>query len=409
MLCLLEILLLLFALNHGDLTVLAHRTAWKRVPKPSVTAAWNTSATSPLIQANGSSHVTPSDIENYNSSRGVINAAPMLPLPFANLGDWNPNKMLVNYQDVKSGFCAIGDDFCSFKDSNGTVTQATATNFSDQCLLWDSSCSGNKTMAIERFFSVSFNQSAIDDPNTNRNIINNNCFGEVGAVSQSDCDIYNPLERLADFEKIRNWMRSPQCVSAANEWITMTGYPWGYVFEGGSNASRADSSLIEPSCCGACWLVVDTVDLYYWPEPDANVSCTSIIGDNLRPLDYGATTTTLDDGDIWTYWAGDCNTTLTSMSFPGTTMIPSTYIAPLTTAMITSIGSLTVKRSFFSPWSSSPCIVDDAGSQPSNRSMEVLNEHASVYAHGHSLVVPSSVTQDNGLPVSTTISGNFTL
>lgn len=425
MFCLLQILLLLFSLNHGDSTVLAHQTALERVSKPSVTAAWNTSAASPLIQANGSSHTAPSASESYSSSPGVINDAATLPVPFANQQyhpgdgeplDQDPNKLLVNYKNVKSGFCAIGDDFCSFKYSNGTVVEATPTNFSDQCLLWDSSCSGNRTMAIEKLFNVSFDQWA-DDPNNNANFRHNDCFLQTGYVNQSDCDTYNPPDRLAEMEKIVNWMRSPQCVSAANEWITMTGYPWGYVFAGGENISQAEyvatnveflnSSVLPSSCCGACDLSAPTVDLYYWPDPDANVSCTSIIGDSLRPLGYGATTTTYDYGGADTYWA--CNTTTTFTSSSDGHMNTLTDTGILEIAVVTYIASLGVKISLISPWSSSPCVVDDSESQSSNQSMGVLSEHTSVYARGYSLIVPSSVTQDNELPVSTTISGSFTL
>lgn len=421
MLRLLDILFLLFQLNHGNLTVLAHLTALRRVPKPTVTAAWNTSAASPSIQANGSSHMSPSAIESYNSSRGVINDAATLPVPFVNqqkyaLADGkpmplDPNKILTNYENVKSGFCAIGDDFCSFENSDGTVTEAIATNFSDQCLLWDISCSGNRTMAIERFFGLAFSDQYLVDRNKNLNIKDNDCFMQNGY--SSDCDAYNPAERLADFKKIKNWMRSPQCVSAASEWITLTGHPWGYVFDGGMNESRAEfvadevqgfNSSLLPSCCGTCDLWAQTVDLYYWPEPDANSSCTSIIGESVRPPDYGATTS-IEGISTDIYWA--CKTLSVGPNDVDGESVTKT--GDFTTAEITSFGSQAVKVSRLSPWSSSPCIKDDEGFQPSNQSGRILNEHASVYARGHSLIVPSSVTQDNGLSVSTMISGNFTL
>lgn len=416
MLCLLKLLLLHFLLKHDGHTILARRTLLERVPKPSATTVSNFSAVSPLIQADNSSRVTPSAIGIYNSSHGVTNVPTPMPAPFYpnpyNL--FNSSKFKANYKDITSGFCAIGDDFCSFKDSNETIVEAIATNFSDQCLLWDASCSGNRTLAIEKFFDITFSDQMPGDSNLNGNLLDNDCFAQTGLVNQSDCQTYNPPERLSDFEKIKNWMRSSQCVSAANEWIAMTGHPWGYVFEGGMNESHAqvaadgaelkqihpaigydNSSAALPSCCGVCDVSAQNVDLYYWPEPDADLSCLSIIGETIRPLDYGATTTIFTGiGGPWTdiYWG--CNSAITG--------------GFITTAEISTIGSLAVKVSSFSPWSSSPCGEDDAGSQPSNQSIKVRDGRASVYKRGHSLIVPS-ITQADGLPVSTAVSGDFTL
>ena len=130
------------------------------------------------------------------------------------------------------------------------------------------------------------------------------------------------------------------------------------------------------------------MDLYYWPEPNSDQSCLSIVGDSVRPLDYGATT----EGST-TYWA--CNWTQSS-----TTGI-------LTTAQITTVGSLAVKLSSYNPWSSSPCVVNEPGSQ--NQSIKARDGYASVYRRAHSLIIPTSITQTDGLPISTVISGNFTL
>ena len=309
-------------------------------------------------------------------------------------------------------------------NSNGTIHDAVATNFSDQCLLWDASCSGNRTMAIERFFDIAFSDQFPDDTNTNWKILDNECFTQdYMFVNQLYCGIYNSPERLSNFEKIKSWMRSPQCVSVANEWIAMTGHPWSYVFDPDFNESRADyiandafyedvnesrtgstydnSSDGVPSCCGVCSVSAQNVDLYYWPEPEANLSCTSIIGESIRPLDYGATTSATD-----TYWG--CNTTYSHpiISHPGES---TTYVEVITTAVITTIGSLAVKLFSYSPWSSRVCGEDDAGSRLSNQSLKVRNRRGLVYARGHSLVMPSSVVKTDGLPVSTVVSGDFTL
>ena len=323
-----------------------------------------------------------------------------------------------NNQDIRSGFCAIGDDFCTLKESNGTIIKATATNFSDQCLLWDPSCTGNRTLAIQKFFGIAFADAELDgdDLDGNGKLIDNACFLQNSVANQSDCDRYNPPERLSDFGKIKNWMRSQQCVAAADEWMAMTGSSWDIVFGGkhmgdlGIIAQSADSDdnpdSNSPSCCGTCNVFAQNVDLYYWLEPDANLSCLSIIGKSSNlPLEYGATTS-IDYGSTQLYWG--CNAT-SSGTIEGEPGVSTTRTYVLTTAEITTIGSLSVKVSSISPWSSSPCLEGDAGSQPSNQSIKVHDKRASIYAREHSLFVPSSVTQADGLPVSTLVSGNFTL
>ena len=186
-------------------------------------------------------------------------------------------------------------------------------------------------------------------------------------------------------------MRSPQCVSAADEWIAKTGYSWGYYF-GTMNESKAEfikedgnpSSVNLPSCCGSCLIYAANVDLFYWPEPDSDTSCLSIIGDTVRPIDYGATTKV-----GMTYWG--C--TVSTMTF--------------TTAHITTVGSLAVKVSDFSPWSTPICDEDKAESQSLNQSSPI--SYASVHRRAHSLIVPTPTTQVDGLPISTVVSGGFTL
>lgn len=324
----------------------------------------------------------------HNSPRGMVDNSSQLPVPL-NTTRYSP-KFLANYQHIKSGFCAIYDDFCSFKASNGTIREATATNLSDQCLLWDDSCSGNKTAAIEKFFDTAFRDQHAELPSICRSLKCNSCF-QQRFVDQSDCDTYNHPERLSELRKIKDWMRSPQCVSAADEWIAKTGYSWGYYF-GMMNQSKAEfikeygnsSSVNLPSCCGSCLIYPASVDLFYWPEPDSDTSCLSIIGDTVRPIDYGATTKF-----GMTYWG--C--TVSTMT--------------LTTAHITTVGSLAVKVSDFSPWSTPMCDEDKAESQSLNQSSP--SSYASVHRRAHSLNLPTPTTQVDGLPISTVVCGGFTL
>lgn len=325
----------------------------------------------------------------HNSPRGMVDNSSQLPIPFNTTRDgaYDNAQILANYQHIKSGFCAIYDDFCSFKASNGTIIEATATNLSDQCLLWDDSCSGNKTAAIEKFFDTAFRDQHAEFPSICRSLKCNRCFYQR-FVNQSDCDTYNHPERLSELQKIKDWMRSPQCVSAADEWIAMTGYSWGYYFNM-MNQSKAEfiskfSSVNLPSCCGSCGIYPASVDLFYWPEPDSDTSCLSIIGDTVRPIDYGATT----KGGM-TYWGCTVSTRF------------------LRTAHITRVGSLAVKVSDFSPWSTPMCDEDKAESQSLNQSSP--SSYASVHRRAHSLILPTPTTQVDGLPISTVVSGGFTL
>lgn len=227
-------------------------------------------------------------------------------------------------------------------------------------------------------------------PNICRSLTCNWCFTQH-LVNQSDCDTYNHPERLSEFQKIRDWMRSPQCVSAADEWIAKTGYPWGYYFNTMNN-SKAEfikvhgysSSVNLPSCCGSCIINPASVDLFYWPEPDSDTSCLSIIGDTVRPIDYGATTKV-----GMTYWGCTVSTMI------------------LTTAHITTAGSLAVKIPHFSPWSTPMCDEDKAESQSLIQSSP--SSYASVHRRAHSLILLTPTTQVDGLPISTVVSGGFTL
>ena len=321
--------------------------------------------------------------------RSIVDGPTKLPAPFNSYPDglgWSQN-----YQNILSGYCTIEDPFCFFKASNGSMVKANGTELYEDCVLWDDSCSGNRTAAIEKFFDA-----ALRTNNTNNigsgPLLRNNCFQQL-FVNVSDCDTYNPPERLTEFLKIKNWMRSSQCVSAADEWIAMTGYDWGEYFSTGNETKaeyihdQGNSSVVLPSCCGLCLVYAENVDLYYWPEPDSDTSCLSIIG-SVRPIDFGATT----QSDT-TYWA--CNWTQSS-----TTGI-------LTTAQITTVGPLTVKVSSYNPWSSSPCDVDEPGSK--NQSIKAHDGFASVHKRAHSLIIPTAMTQADGLPISTLVSGQFTL
>ena len=376
MLCSLGLLLFLFLLRPDRHITLAHQMLLGRGPKPSAIAVSNSSASSTTVHAHNSSSTSAFRIMDNNNSNTVADATTALPIPFIPnpeyAGDY---KNVQNYQHIKSGTCAIEDDYCSFENNNGTVTKANPTNLDDRCLLWNSSCSGNTTLAMNRFFAEAFQSD----------LMSNACFAQLNStdtVSVLNCDKYNSPARMSELQEIRNWMRSQRCVSAATEWAAINTGSSNFTFANAEDditagedpdsqmAQKMDhvhynySAGVAPSCCGICDIYAENVDVYYWPVPDANTSCLSIIGENVRPLDYGATTTTIQDQGTpvttitSTYWG--CTAVDSYFLIASQRSVTDSYI--LTTAEISKIGSLTVKISSLSPWSSSPCNQDDTGS-----------------------------------------------
>ena len=303
-------------------------------------------------------------------------------------------------QNNKTAKCAVKDEYCN-NNNNGTLKTGNVTNVDDPCVLWDSSCTGNRTLAMSRLFS----RTSYHDLRMNR------CFvqaGSVNLVKELDCDKHNPPGRISEFKEMKNWMRSQRCISAYWEW-----FEHDNIVEDPDSHNGIDFDQYPlfgrdaSSCCANCEIKVENVDIYYWPESVVDTSCLSIIGDSFKPIDYGATTSMEDvlgkQTSTITYWA--CNTT-THDNFPFTKI---DRITEITTATIRTIGSLSVKVSLVDPWSASPCTDSNIMSKGSNGSVEVHDTHPTMHARGHTLIIPNSVTYEDGLPVSTMTSGNFTL
>ena len=156
---------------------------------------------------------------------------------------------------------------------------------------------------------------------------------------------------------------------------------------------------------GSCWLIVGNVDIYYWPEPNMDTSCLSIIGNSSFPVMQGATTSIVRDvfsnrsmGENY-YWG--C--TAQDLASKGSI---------ITTAVVAfQIGGYSFKSSVLNPWSPPPCSVE-ASPASISLSLEARvdhHRHAAVHARGHSLVVPSNKTQNSSHLPSTVTSGSFTL
>lgn len=160
-------------------------------------------------------------------------------------------------------------------------------------------------------------------------------------------------------------------------------------------------SVSEISCCSLCLITAQNVDVYYWPEPDADTSCLSIVGSSVNPPLYGATHGIIQSAGIAapsaiTYWGCTVQDPISGPSY-------------VTTARITSIGPVTFKKPLVDPWLAPPCVEEAPAYQSPSTSIEARRLHAAIYGRGHSLVLPPNITQNNGLPVSTVVMEGFTL
>ena len=381
-------ILLIFSLatryNHS----LALKTVVGRELTPSVIAVSNTSASRSM---NGQS------LSTAFLSQSTVNS---------------------RFQSDKAKACDIKDNYCNNSRISNT---ANVTDLDDLCVLWDPSCSSNGTLAANRFFNQTFQND----------LFGNVCFTQVNytdSVGVSKCDEFNPPKRMFEFREMRNWMRSKQCVSAAANWAARTPGDVNFTYANAKDwkISREDpdtqmeaqmypdsinyTSGVAPSCCGVCNVYSQNVDIYYWPEPDTNTSCLSIIGGSIRPLDYGATKTEVSlnttETSTATYWG--CNPR-TSTFYNPMERGNVTYTTATTTAQITTIGSLLVKVPVVNPWSSSPCLESGQISRGSNKSTDIRDKHAPIHARDHALMTTSSFPRSNGSAVKTIVSGSFTL
>ena len=91
------------------------------------------------------------------------------------------------------------------------------------------------------------------------------------------------------------------------------------------------------ACANQCDLEGISIDIYYWPEAQADTSCLSIIGNSTNPSMQGATTS---DGII--YWGCTVQTPTSGQTY-------------VTTATLTTLGSVSIKVPRINPWSSQPC------------------------------------------------------
>ena len=147
------------------------------------------------------------------------------------------------------------------------------TNESEWCVLWEETCHGNASLAVEDLFG---------DLDTAITCASNQ--------TEQSCDRSGNLGGLQYADAFEKWMRSTACVAKASQWNK--NHP----------GNLTNYQVSNESCCGLCEVHGAGVELFYWPQPDADYSCLDIIGTSELALDAGATTTTDRIGYPITYW-----------------------------------------------------------------------------------------------------------
>lgn len=178
-----------------------------------------------------------------------------------------------------------------------------AINHTQECILWDPACHGNRSAALLDFFNE-----------TMPILLEDSCFTTEpqGNMVCSTSPLPGP-SLINSWSTIRSWMRSPACQTAREEAHRL------------NPSIQAHDPPSHAGCCGNCGVGGPNVDVYYWESPNANTDCLSIVGTNVAPLLDGATT---KEGT--TYWA---------VTTPGTDEVNSI----LTTAVYTSVNGISFK------------------------------------------------------------------
>ena len=225
-------------------------------------------------------------------------------------------------------------------NSSGPQTTANATslypdsyfNVSEECVLWDDTCHGDKQNAASIFFGK-----------TLAALLQNECFTVIDSAE----DVFVGLNHLLDEEPapydpaqcpggtsglppatsslwstMKSWMREPACASSSLEYSLAVSQP--------------PAQDVTHGCCGPCAIGGPNVDVYYWPSPEANTSCLNIIGTSVNPPTEGATTA--DGYTYWGYTPTDANI----------------YTQVVTTMVYTSINGVYFKMPMSNPWESKP-------------------------------------------------------
>ena len=138
-------------------------------------------------------------------------------------------------------------------------------------MLWNSSCSGNRTEALDEFFNNS---------GTMYQLVYGarEYYGQHRAKNGISPDMNS---------MILSWLRDPDSRSSFFDWHTehLDQPVWTYTDREGNEdvVQTLDWSSISANtgtigCCDACELVGGNVDVFFWPMPGANTDCLATVG-----------------------------------------------------------------------------------------------------------------------------------
>ncbi|KAL6714998.1 hypothetical protein ACLMJK_007258 [Lecanora helva] len=299
------------------------------------------------------------------------------------------------YPSSCPGCCIIGD---SRPSCNGTWDGPPISDLAKECVLWNSSCNGDKDAAAQ---NVLDNLVMLEEKPCWRSSLN----------ASFHCTDYEPAETLLAMKQIKDWLRGPDCMSRS---LKLAGPVTTTVANAETTAIITTSMTAGPgdTCCGNPIIEASNVDIYYWLQPGANTACLSTIGDNPdsngNSLYEGGTT---DSGTV--YWGCTARhpKTTTSSTFvgdfyTGSVSVVTVVQSVITTEVITTVNSITFKAPVVNPWAPPDCLGVTSPSRSSNTSAQISAASKAIEVRGHSLLVPRLVTE--GIPVSTVVSGSFT-
>lgn len=183
---------------------------------------------------------------------------------------------------------------------NLSYNLTSLNKYEDECLLWDNSCKGNKSEALNSFFN---NTGAMFHLVHNAHCIWNH-YGDF---------CYPWLPPGTVMPKLLGWMRDSQCIADFNEWHDQhpDAPPWVYSTRqyNGWDYSTIDFSsqattTASIGCCGRCTVAGGNVDVYYWPAPTAKTDCLATVGSVIQDPMSGNRIT---DSRGYPYWKPQTN------------------------------------------------------------------------------------------------------
>ena len=243
--------------------------------------------------------------------------------------------------------------------------------------LFDGTCGDNATAVEDSFFGSQGTMEFLSS--------------QEGPCGWGNPDFESPkcLPGMMDvLDPVLTWMRGGECRSKYRSYDAF------------------ETKVTSLGCCEYCDFKSGNVDLFYWPDPNADTSCLSIVAPGEVSIDYGATTDPSVGVPQWgsVYWG--CT------SFIGKTKVINT-IASLDSS-ITSLPGITSKIYLLNPWDTGTierqCGTDWTKSLPFGPPSLNAPAKTSTGVRATSLVLPSGSGRfANGSRVSTVVSGSYTL